>query len=99
MLEQFTPAMTVIENHAYHELLMMFKGELSPDDVLKSDAAPGPVGAQIDDATRGYGVGVWKLINGQRDEAFTVFIRVTAGSAWPAFGHIAAEAEIARVRQ
>ncbi len=94
-----TPDMDIIENFAYHELLLLFKGRLSPRDILQSDADAGPVGGEIDDATRGYGVGAFYLLDGQRDEAFEMFIRVTAGPGWAAFGYIAAEAEIARSRR
>ncbi len=88
--------MKIIENHAYHELLLMFRGERSPDEVLDSNADAGPVGAQVDDATRGYGVGAYYLLGGQRETAMAIFRRVIAGPGWPAFGYIAAEAELAR---
>ena len=48
-------------------------------------------------ATQGYGVGNWYLYNGKLDQAKTVFRRVLAGSYWPAFGYIAAEADLARL--
>lgn len=96
VVASITADMALIENHAYHELLLMFKGELTPQQVLQSDAEPGPVGQPIDDATRGYGVGVWHLVNGRVDSATDTFREVVHGTAWPAFGHIAAEAELAR---
>ena len=96
VLEPVTADMELIENHAYHELLLLFKGERTAPQVLHSDAEPGPVGQPVDDATRGYGVGAWHLVNGRDEQARAIFRQVVEDSAWAAFGHIAAEAELAR---
>lgn len=82
--------MDIIENDAYHRLLLLYKGELTPDSLAPSGADP------LDDASVGYGLGNWHLYNGRREEAASVFWRVLAGGNWPAFGYIAAEAELAR---
>lgn len=82
--------MEIIENDAYHRLLLLYKGELSPDSL-----APSGTDA-LNDATVGYGLGNWHLYNGRREEAMGVFRRVLRGGNWPAFGYIAAEAEVAR---
>ncbi len=50
----------------------------------------------IDDATARYGVGAWHLVNGRRDVAIEIFRGIISGPSWPAFGYIAAEAELAR---
>ena len=99
VLERITPDMDIIENFAYHELLLLFKGERWPEQILAGESEPGPVGVRIDDATRGYGVGAWYLINGDLQHAHTIFRQVVAAPAWPAFGHIAAEAELARAAE
>lgn len=82
--------MDIIENDAYHRLLLLYKGELSPDSLAPSGAHA------LNDASVGYGLGNWHLYNGRRDEALAIFRRVLAGGNWPAFGYIAAEAELAR---
>jgi len=88
--------MNVIENDTYHRLLLMYKGELPPDSVL----AVGPTGEMsVTDATGAYGIGNWHLYNGRRAEAEQVFRRILAGGQWGAFGYIAAEAELARMRR
>jgi len=96
VLEPVTPDMQLIENFAYHELLLLFKGEVAAQQILHSDAEPGPVGQPIDDATRGYGVGAWHLVNGRDEQARAIFRQVVEDSASAAFGHIAAEAELSR---
>ncbi len=96
VLAPITPELEIIENHAYHELLLMFKGERTPKEIIGSASEPGPVGRVIDDATRGYGVGVWYLINDRPSEAKKVFEDIITGPGWSAFGYIAAESELAR---
>ena len=87
--------MNVVENETYHRLLLLYKGELPVDSVL----TVGPSGEMsVTDATGAYGVGNWHLYNGRRTDAERVFRRILAGGQWGAFGYIAAEAEIARMR-
>ncbi len=92
-LQPIHPEMNIIENHAYHRRLLMYKGKLQPENLLDArDADP------LNWATQGYGVGNWLLCNGERDKAREIFEGVVAGGYWPAFGFIAAEVELARMR-
>ena len=93
VLEPITPDMELLENFAYHRRLLMYKGALPPDSLLKVEDEEDRA---LTLATQGYGVGNWYLYNGDSDRAFRIFEDVLAGSYWPAFGYIAAEAEIAR---
>ncbi len=92
-LQPIHPEMTIIENHAYHRRLLMYKGELQHEDLLDGEK-PDPLVW----ATPGYGVGNWLLCNGERGKAREIFEGVVAGDYWPAFGFIAAEVELARMR-
>jgi tetratricopeptide (TPR) repeat protein len=88
--------MTVIENETYHRLLLLYKRELPVDSVL----TVGPSGEMsVTDATGAYGVGNWHFYNGRREEAERVFRRILAGGQWGAFGYIAAEMEMARLKR
>ena len=49
-------------------------------------------------ATQGYGVGNYYFVNGDTARARTVFEQVTSGAGWNAFGYIAAEADLVRMR-
>jgi tetratricopeptide (TPR) repeat protein len=93
VLEPITAGMDIIENGSYHKLLLMYKGESDADALLASAKAGG-----IDAVTIGYGTGNWHLYNGRRDRALQIFRDVVERNAgqWPAFGYIAAEAEISR---
>lgn len=91
VLEPIHAGMDIIENQAYHRLLLMYKGELSPEE-LRSGAS-----GDLDPPTLGYGLGNWHLYNGRRDEAVRTFREVLAGGNWAAFGYIAAEADLKRL--
>jgi tetratricopeptide (TPR) repeat protein len=95
VLEPVTPDMDIIENGSYHKLLLMYKGLEKPEAVL-TPAADG----SLDAVTLGYGVANWHLYNGRRDQAAALFRKIVEGNErqWPAFGYIAAEAELARMK-
>ena len=87
--------MDVIENGAYHRLLLLYKGELAPGDLLRNFGSDGG----LEDITTAYGVGNWHLYNGRRAEAEAIFHRIVAARGqWASFGYLAAEAELARMR-
>jgi len=90
VLQPITKDLQVLENHSYWHRLLLYKGEKTAEELL------GPRDDGIELATYGYGVGNWYLYNGQKERAVEVFRRVVAGPMWPAFGFIAAEAELAR---
>ena len=93
---QFTPDMHVVENARYHQLMLMYRGLVSSDSVLTI----GPNGQMaVTDATAAYGLANWHWYNGRRAEAEATWRRILAGGQWGAFGYIAAETEIARLRQ
>lgn len=95
VLATIRPVMGVIENHDYHALLLLHRGERTPDDVLADAAArSGTAGA-----TLRHGVGAYLLVRGDTEASTRVFEEIVHGlgdGSWPAFGFIAAEAELAR---
>ncbi|HVG25822.1 MAG TPA: tetratricopeptide repeat protein [Thermoanaerobaculia bacterium] len=85
VLAPISTDMDVIENTAYHKLLLMYRGEIAPEELLKEN-----------DAAIHYGVGNWFLYNGERERAMTLFREIVKEKEWAAFGTIAAESELAR---
>lgn len=85
--------MNVLDNGAYYQRLLMYKGLRQPEQVLGSDEQD-----PLQIATQGYGVGNFYLVNGDTERAKAIFRRVVAGSQWAAFGFIAAEADLARLK-
>jgi tetratricopeptide (TPR) repeat protein len=77
---------------AYERRLALYRGSLSPDAVLSpSDTS------SVRRATLAHGVGQWSLIRGDTVSARRWFERSRATDAWPSFGFIAAEVELARL--
>jgi tetratricopeptide (TPR) repeat protein len=86
--------MRIIENQAYHRLMLLYKGVLPADSVLTAS----PTGElSVQDASAAYGVANWHWYNGRRAEAQALWTRIVAGGQWGAFGSIAAEAELSRL--
>jgi hypothetical protein len=93
LLDRITPKMDILENTSYHRRLLMYKGIEKPDALLDPANADG-----LTIATQGYGVGNWYLVTGNRGRAREIFERVVAGPNWSAFGFIAAEADLQRMK-
>ncbi|HJX30065.1 MAG TPA: tetratricopeptide repeat protein [Thermoanaerobaculia bacterium] len=91
VLEPVRLDMKILENQAYHKLLLMFRGELPPEALLAAG------GDDVDPATTGYGVGNWYLVEGRKEEAVDLFAHVVETGPWSAFGAIAAEADLYRL--
>src|SRR5215510_676382 len=87
VLEPIKDQMDILENMAYHQRLLMYKGVRTPESVLNLNTAD-----DVQIATQGYGVGNWYLVSGDARKAREIFDRVVAGNAWQAFGCIAADA-------
>jgi dipeptidyl aminopeptidase/acylaminoacyl peptidase len=92
LLEPIHAGLDVTQDRSYLNRLLMYKGVFTPEDLLRAGGDP------LTRETYGYAVGNWYLYSGRKDEARAVFERVVAGPQWPAFGHVAAEAELARMR-
>lgn len=91
VLSRITPEMKVRENKSYFDRLLFYKGLKKETELVEVEKA-----TDLEIATVGYGLGNWHLYNGDRKKAEDYFRRIVAGKYWPAFGFIAAEAELAR---
>ena len=81
--------MNVIENQAYHRLLLLYQGQLRSDSLAVS-------GDGLQDATVSYGLGNWHWYSGRKEEALRIWRRIVETGPWTSFGFLAAEAELAR---
>ena len=93
VLAPISANMDIIENGSYHKLLLLYQGTETEERLLASTGG-------LDAVTIGYGVGNWHYYSGRRDQARKIFAAVveTHASQWPAFGYLAAEAELAQQR-
>ena len=79
--------------NAYARRLQLYRGEIGPDAVV----TPGDTD-EVQVATLAYGVGNWYLVRGDKTQARRWFERSIQSGGWPAFGFIASEAELRRLR-
>jgi len=93
VLEPIQEDMGIKENTSYHRRLLMYKGKIAPESLVDIEKA-----SDLDIATQGYGVGNWYLYTGQPAKAREVFTGVLQGKYWPAFGYIASEADLKRLK-
>jgi tetratricopeptide (TPR) repeat protein len=94
LLERIAPVMDLVEDTSYHRRLLLYKGLLSPDELLSPPQDAEDPALAI--ATQGYGVGNWYLSNDNAARAFEIFASVLETPSWSAFGYIASEVELAR---
>jgi tetratricopeptide (TPR) repeat protein len=79
---------------AYAKRLKLYRGEIGPDALI----TPADTG-DVESATLNYGLGNWYLVRGDTAQAVARFERSIRSGGWPAFGFIASEAELARLRR
>ena len=80
--------MNIIENMSYHQLCLLYKGELEPDALL------GANGDDPSNAAVAYGLANYFYYNGDKERSDELLRRIVQGSSWSAFGFIAAEADL-----
>jgi tetratricopeptide (TPR) repeat protein len=92
-LEGIDGEMDIIENQSYHDCLMMYLGEATPEALLEEARGAGALGL----VTTGYGVACWYLYSGSEERGVAVLREILASGAWAGFGYIAAEADLHRL--
>jgi len=91
VLEPINVDMEIIENQAYHRLCLFYKGELEEGDLVEEGSSPA-------NAAVAYGVANWHLAEGDTERGTELLEEIVARDGWAAFGYIAAEADLARMR-
>lgn len=87
LLAEIRPDMDILENDNYHRLCLFYKGDITREAAL----GDGPL-----DAAVAYGVAAWIEAHGEAEAATALKRRIIAETNPAAFGHIAAEADLAR---
>lgn len=85
---------SVRDNAPYYRALLFYRGIRDETSTLDSLAASG----DLPFATGAYGVANWHLVEGDTARARALLERIVSGSEWPAFGFIAAEVDLARMK-
>ncbi len=90
VLEPVHKDMTIIENEAYFNLLLFYKGELTIEEVSGNNSTGSSEAAK-------YGVANWYHYNGEISEAKKQYQQLVDTGNWAGFGYIAAEADLSRM--
>lgn len=94
LLEDVDADADIIESVSYLNVLLLHAGEVAEEDVFQGDTST------LASTTTAYGVGNWHYMHGRTDRGLTIWERIVEESdQWAAFGFIAAEAELARLRE
>lgn len=93
VLERITTEMKPKENTAYFDRLMLFKGATSEEEVAKTIGKDG-----VSIPTVSYSIGVWHLLNGRHFRAKEYFEKAASAELKYAFGAVAAQAELKRLK-
>jgi len=96
LLNSVQENMPIVENDSYYQRLMLYKGNIEVTDVLNPDPEAEDLDLAL--ATQGYGVGNWYLYQKDTTKAKEIFEKVVSGNHFSAFGFIAAEADLARLK-
>lgn len=88
-LNEISTDMNIIENMSYHELCLLYKGELEIENMMAAN------GDDPSNAAVAYGIANYFYYNGDRQRSDDMLNRILSGSSWSSFGFIAAEADIA----
>ena len=92
-LDVINKDMEIIENFAYYELCLFYKGEMTLEELTVYNEEE--LGSN--DAVN-YGIGNWYLYNGETDKAREIYEAILAKKGWAPFGYIAAEADLAKMK-
>ena len=95
-LEPIRDGFDIIENESYYRLVKLYKAGV-PASVVDSVLTTIPVSSS--DASFAYGIANWVLYSGDTTRAVRAFEQILKGGSWASFGYIAAEADLARLRQ
>ena len=79
--------MNIIENFDYHQLLLLYKGEITDTDLLGNDYS-----VNVSDGLA-YGIANWYYYNDEKENAKTLLEKILKGEQWASFGYIAAEVD------
>ena len=87
-VEHIHPELNVIENMAYHQLCLLYKGQKNVEEFMSEENRP-----LMNEAVE-FGIGNYYLYNGNPSKAAQVFNHILSGTNWASFGFIAAEAAL-----
>jgi tetratricopeptide (TPR) repeat protein len=92
ILDRVSPAWKITGSPYYFQRLLFYKGLKKESEMLDEKAEPLTV------ATVSYGLGNWYLYNGNPAKAREYFEKAVASKGWAAWGYIASDIELKRMK-
>jgi hypothetical protein len=90
-LRSIKPGMNVIENTAYYQACLFYKGDLQQKDIYPTSAD-----STSSNSALNYTFANWLYYNGYKENAAEILKEIVAGEDWNSFGYIAAESDLSR---
>ncbi len=82
------PGMDVVENKAYYQMCLFYKGLMTLEDLEEQNRS------SISSDAITYGIGNWYYYNDQEARAREIYEGILEKNSWNSFGYIAAEADL-----
>lgn len=89
LLDFVTPQTAYGDNLAYFRRLLMYKGLIRPEELMKLDKM-----TDVDFVTMSYGLGNYYFMHEQKDKAVETWKKALNGKYWSAFGYIASDVDL-----
>jgi tetratricopeptide (TPR) repeat protein len=84
--------MNVIENTAYHQACLFYKGDLELNDLKGKEGEDAASNSALN-----YAMANWLYYTGEKGKAEALLRQMVASDDWASFGHIAAESDLAKL--
>lgn len=98
-LDMIKEDMHLQDSEGYFERILMYKGLIEPDSLLRIKQQSALTDHHILMTTHTYGIGSYYMVNGDTEKGIKVLHDVIDSRYWAASGYIAAEADIARLQK
>ncbi len=92
LLKPLTPDTDTDRENAYFRRIMMYKGYITPEQLVDVNMAPDKMSVQ--EVTKIYGLANWYAYNGNTEKAKSLYSIILQSNAWPGFAYAAAEKDI-----
>ena len=94
LLDPITPDLDTDLEHPYFRRVMLYKGEITPEELV--DVNQDPANTSVSDVTKMYGLANWYAYHGEKEKAMSLYQKIVKSEkGWPGFAYAAAEKELA----
>jgi tetratricopeptide (TPR) repeat protein len=92
LLETIAPDYNTDREQAYFRRIMLYKGVITPEELIDINLAPEKLSVQ--DITKLYGLANWYAFHGDKEKARGLYQKIVQSDSWPGFAYMAAEKDL-----